>query len=449
MAVENPFIRTDIIRFRYVERPTEWKSAEVRHKYQDNTESVLETADTAPKKWELVYNFDLEDAARAAHLQIFDDFFEEMRYSRPFDFLSRRGIVEDVYFDDYETDVKDNLWKFKQARRIILVKKDFSPASFLSPEFRPPTVPTVSVEPGADPHTELVFRWTASIAYFDRTIQKYFGKFNGGSPIEFNGSTLSYAVGTLVPGEQYHFQVAAYDGKYMSPYSPLKYAPTKSSAGLFAVQVATPAPGAVISGTAYAFTANVSADVETTRSITQVEYFAGNVSLGKSTNQDTDYRRTVNTELIANGTYQITAKATDSAGQVYASPPVSVTVTNNLPVKAAAPTGAITNDAQNFADWTLSPDAPLFSDYEYTKNNVLVEPVTAKPQPIPDQNIPGGHVKVRVKARPAQSLLASDWLVFGAYTQTPIAPTDGLVLFDENESLLLYDDESQTILIDG
>jgi subtilisin family serine protease len=64
--------------------------------------------------------------------------------------------------------------------------------------------------------------------------------------------------------------------------------------------------------------------------IAKVEFYAGTSLLGTSTSLASPYNLNWNTQLLANGTYNLTAKATDAAGNTTISSPVSVTVTNTV-----------------------------------------------------------------------------------------------------------------------
>jgi subtilisin family serine protease len=77
-------------------------------------------------------------------------------------------------------------------------------------------------------------------------------------------------------------------------------------------------------------TTTLSATAADNAVIAKVEFYAGTRLLGTSTSVSTTYTLNWNTQLLANGTYSLTAKATDTGGNTTISSPVSVTVTNTV-----------------------------------------------------------------------------------------------------------------------
>jgi hypothetical protein len=77
-------------------------------------------------------------------------------------------------------------------------------------------------------------------------------------------------------------------------------------------------------------TTTLSATATDNAVIAKVEFYAGTRLLGTSTSVTTTYTLNWNTQLLANGTYSLTAKATDTGGNTTISSPVSVTVTNTV-----------------------------------------------------------------------------------------------------------------------
>jgi subtilisin family serine protease len=85
--------------------------------------------------------------------------------------------------------------------------------------------------------------------------------------------------------------------------------------------VTAPTAGATLSGTA-----SVSADASDNVGVSKVDFFAGATLIGTDTTAP--YSISWNTTGVANGTYSITSKAYDAAGNVGTSGAVSVTVSN-------------------------------------------------------------------------------------------------------------------------
>ncbi|MCX7108143.1 MAG: S8 family serine peptidase [Methylococcales bacterium] len=75
-------------------------------------------------------------------------------------------------------------------------------------------------------------------------------------------------------------------------------------------------------------TTTLSATANDNAAIAKVEFYAGTNLLGTST--ALPYTVNWNTQLLANGTYSLTAKATDTGGNTTISSPVSVTVSNTV-----------------------------------------------------------------------------------------------------------------------
>jgi extracellular elastinolytic metalloproteinase len=101
--------------------------------------------------------------------------------------------------------------------------------------------------------------------------------------------------------------------------------------------ITSPAGGATVSGTV-AINANASDNV----AVTRVDFYAGATLLGSDTTSPYSY--SWNTTTVANGSYALTTRAVDAAGNTGTSAAVSVTVNNTLP-DTTAPTTSITSPA--------------------------------------------------------------------------------------------------------
>ena len=77
-------------------------------------------------------------------------------------------------------------------------------------------------------------------------------------------------------------------------------------------------------------TTTLSATATDNAVIAKVEFYAGTRLLGTSTSVSTTYTLNWNTQLLANGTYSLTAKATDTGGNTTISSSVSVTISNTV-----------------------------------------------------------------------------------------------------------------------
>lgn len=143
------------------------------------------------------------------------------------------------------------------------------------------------------------------------------------------------------------------------------------------VAVSAPANGSTVSGTV-----TVSATASDNVGVTKVELLVnGTVA---STVTTAPYSYSWNTTTSANGTYTLTAKAYDAAGNVGQSSSVSVTV-NNQAADTTAPTVAITAPANNATiKGTITASATATDNVKVTKvefylNNVLKRTDTSAP----------------------------------------------------------------------
>ena len=89
------------------------------------------------------------------------------------------------------------------------------------------------------------------------------------------------------------------------------------------VSITSPTGETPVSGTV-----SVSATASDENGVTQVEFFADGVSIGTDMSDSGGWSVSWNTTGVSNGGYDLTARATDTAGQSTTSEPVSVTVDN-------------------------------------------------------------------------------------------------------------------------
>ena len=113
-----------------------------------------------------------------------------------------------------------------------------------------------------------------------------------------------------------------------APVGPDTTAPTTS--------ITSPSAGATVSGNT-----TVSASASDNVAVTSVEFYVDGVLA--STDNVAPYSFSWNTTAVADGSYSLSSKAYDAAGNNGTSAPVSVTVDNSVPPDTTAPTTAITS----------------------------------------------------------------------------------------------------------
>lgn len=143
------------------------------------------------------------------------------------------------------------------------------------------------------------------------------------------------------------------------------------------VVVTSPAAGSSLSGTV-SLTASASDNV----GVSKVEFYANGTLLSAS--NVTPYGYSWNTSLVANGSYTLTAKAYDAAGNVGQSTSVSVTV-NNPVVDTTPPTVSMTSPASSatvsgtVAVIATATDNVRVTKVEFYLNGSLVSTATGSP----------------------------------------------------------------------
>jgi len=161
------------------------------------------------------------------------------------------------------------------------------------------------------------------------------GATQGPSPVNAQNQTTA-TIGGLDPNHAYYFAVTAYNASGVeSAYSNIVAVPelvpptvnnpvtTTSDTTPPTVSITTPSNNTAVSG-AITISANANDNV----GVTRVEFYE-NGSFLYATNVST-YSYTWNTTSVANGSYVLTAKAYDAAGNIGQSSNVNVTVSNNL-----------------------------------------------------------------------------------------------------------------------
>lgn len=307
-----------------------------------------------------------------------------------------------------------------------------SDAATYTPDTFPPSTPTnVAAIPHAEtPQTAITISWNASSALNGKTIVGYKVKVNGGLIPNVVGQT-SVSVGSLAPNTDYTISVAAYDSNgVVSAFSPIITVRTAAQATGNAAPTAT---NLSISGnrvvgqtlTASFVYADAEGDAQNVAGAiwkwfrADTNAGAGVVETGETTKLYTltgaDAGKFIRFSVVpAAQTGTLTGVETFSAWTTAA-------VQKFTP---AAPTNAITNDAENTADWTETPGFIGVTFYEYSTNGGTSYAQTLTK---PIGSITGAHaagqVLVRVKGSDIEGRNPSAPLAFGAYTASGAADT--------------------------
>jgi chitinase len=196
----------------------------------------------------------------------------------------------------------------------------------------------------------------------DSSVQPFTGTgaTQGNSPIDVHSQTTA-TIGGLDPSHAYYFAVTAYYTSGVEMVSPF-------------VTISSPAINDVVGGTVM-----VTADASDNVSVTKVEFYV-NGKL-KSTDISYPYLFSWNTSILASGTYTLSAKAYDAAGNVGQSNTVTVKVVKDL----TPPTVELTSPINNATvSGTVSITAGAsdnvgVSKVEYYLNNALLYATNVSP----------------------------------------------------------------------
>jgi len=154
------------------------------------------------------------------------------------------------------------------------------------------------------------------------------GATQGSAPVDVSSQT-SATISGLDPANSYYFAVTAYNEAGESSYSNVVSVPELTSP---TTAISYPASNASVSGTV-AITASASDNV----GVSSVGFYVNGVL--QRTDTTTPYTCSWNTSSLAAGSYTLTARAYDAAGNVGESGAVTVTVVNDT----TAPTVALTS----------------------------------------------------------------------------------------------------------
>ncbi|MDA8414518.1 MAG: Ig-like domain-containing protein, partial [Desulfobacteraceae bacterium] len=159
------------------------------------------------------------------------------------------------------------------------------------------------------------------------------GATQGNSPVDVHNQT-SATIGGLDPSHAYYIAVTAYDTAGVeSAYSNIAYVPEMVSP---TVAITSPTNNATVSGTV-----SVTASGSDNVGVTKVEFYVNGVL--KTTDTSTPYVYSWNTSALASGTYTLTAKAYDAAGNIGQSGSVSVSVVNDTTAPVVSVTSPVNN----------------------------------------------------------------------------------------------------------
>ncbi|MBI3043077.1 MAG: hypothetical protein HYY78_09655 [Betaproteobacteria bacterium] len=204
------------------------------------------------------------------------------------------------------------------------------------PDTTAPSTPTGLSASGAST-SQIDLSWAAST---DNVGVTGYRVYRDGALLATLGSVTTYQDTGLAASTAYSYTVQAIDaaGNASAQSAPAsattQAAPDTTSP---TVSVTSPASGATVSGTI-----TVSASASDNVGVVGVQFKYNGVNLG-SEDTTAPYSVTADTTTVANGSYTLTAVARDAAGNLTASAPVTVTVSNGTPDTTApsVPTGLV------------------------------------------------------------------------------------------------------------
>lgn len=238
---------------------------------------------------------------------------------------------------------------------------DSQPVSFSVKNSVAPQPPTVSI---VVPHNgdQLCGKtWVSASTTTSSAITRvdYFanGNFIGSAQVGLYGAPFNWDTSTVKDGS-YTLTAKAYDSNNLSATSPTVSVSVANTACLLQILSATnmyialPHDNDTVSGTA-----TLDAGANYSNNITTVDYYLnGSTYLGRAQPTIYGYIYWWDTTKVANGSYQLTVKGTNSDGHIYTSQPVTVNVSNTAPVTkdSAAPTPPTNLHVSAKTDTTVS-----------------------------------------------------------------------------------------------
>lgn len=104
---------------RFYDEPRKWRDITTVHTYQDKGVSFNRSADTPPRKWEVIFALNNKPLAKR---QILDDFADVAGIDTPFTFTDKYGVTwEDVYIENYDRNHPGHE-SWKQTVKFDLIK---------------------------------------------------------------------------------------------------------------------------------------------------------------------------------------------------------------------------------------------------------------------------------------------------------------------------------------
>jgi len=179
---------------------------------------------------------------------------------------------------------------------------------------------TVSLQWGASTGAtgyKVYYQADTSTAPFSGT-----GASEGSAPVDVANQT-SASISGLDPAHAYYFAVTAYNTAGESSYSNIVSVPEQTSP---TTSISYPANNASVGGTV-AITASATDNV----GVTSVGFYVNGVLQGTDTSAP--YTYSWNTSSLASGTYTLTSRAYDAAGNVGQSSAITVSVSNSAIIK--------------------------------------------------------------------------------------------------------------------
>jgi chitodextrinase len=187
-------------------------------------------------------------------------------------------------------------------------------------------------------------------------------------------------IASLTSGTTYHFQISSTDGNGNSATSSDMTFTTLSNTTPPTVSIASPAAGATISGTAVILSATASDNV----GVAGVQFKVDGTSVGSQVTT-APYMYALNTTTLSNANHNLTAVATDMAGNSATSAVVTVKVNNTVPdttpptVSMTAPANGATVSSTVAVSANASDNVAVASVQFQLDNANVGTPVLAAP----------------------------------------------------------------------
>jgi hypothetical protein len=450
MSDHNPYISNRYGRFRYFEYPTDYKTVTREHTFEDGSKSKNELSDFAPKRFELVYNFNLRLPGKETNLAVFDRHFEANRFAKPFEFLTKKGILlTNVFYDEYEWSHDGNK-SWLQQRRIVLVKYDYVHVESATAPYPPTGLTGAPLK--TSPTTAIKITWNPAVAVGLRSIAGYRVKVDGALIPDVIGRT-TVDVGSLTPGTPWSFAVASFDSEgEQSPFSPSITVRTRATppanaaphASGLVIQNGTNTSNIVGHTLTAVFTySDAEADVRDDAA-TVYKWYRADSATGANPEQIAEAFSKLYTLTGADAgkfvRFSVTPAATTGTltGIETFSDFLQAPVQKFTP---AAPTLPVADDAADTISWTDAPGYIGITFYEYSADaGASYASTLTKPIGVGNVNYAAGQLRVRIKESIKEGRNPGEALLFPAMTATATSTKiweDGIVFRCKSSSLSL------------